>query len=227
MKFNAVDFIKQECFGQKIINFEVCDCIADIVNFWEQERGADGCEDIYDMRKVYDRQNFIKRYGEDAIEKYVKINNHYGEKVYMIGGANFPIPRGIHYSELMAIIKNEFDLEYFEKLLSEPYNYGGQMEQILSKWFDIEKIKKCIEEKYSKKMIFAVIKTSNYQGNQGVEVVEVDFNYFLDDNIMGWELNEQYHYKGGSPKAIYIKDMVVGDIIEVDFPNGAYLMRIG
>lgn len=212
-KFNAVDYIKQECFGQSINNFEVYDCIADIVNFWEEERGADGCEDIYDMRKVYDRQNFIKRYGKDAIEKYVKSDKIYGdvERVYMIGGANFETPKCIHYSELTNIIKNEFDLDYFEKLLTD--DYMGQREQILSKWFDIEKIKKCIEEKYSKKMIFAVINTSDYQGNQGVEVVEVDFNFFLDDNIMGWSLNEQYHYKGGSPKEIYIKDMVMGVII--------------
>lgn len=228
-KFNAVDFIKREVMGISVGNFEVYDGIADIVNFWEQERGADGCEDIYDMRKYEDRANFIKRYGADAIEKYVEFDYHNGELwnyCYMIGGANFDIPKHISYSNMITIIKNEFDVDYFKKLLSDDYNYGGQMEQILSKWFDIEKIKEVIKE--YKKWYFALINTTEYDGeDKSVQVIEIDWNNFSETEFLGWELDEEYKVKG-TDKTKYIGEMKVGDMLESGFPyEGSYIMRIG
>ena len=228
-KFNAVDFIKREVMGICVNNFEIYDGIADIVNFWELHRGADGCEDIYDMRKYDDRAAFIKRYGADAIEKYVEFADHNGELCnycYMIGGANFPEPKRIKWSEMITIIKDEFDLEFFKELLSDKYNYGGQMEQILSRWFDIEGIKDYIKE--NKKWYFCLINTIEYDGeNRSVQVVEINWEDFDNDNILGWELDEEYTIKG-TDKQKFISEMEVGDMLEGGFPYvGSYIMRIG
>lgn len=116
--------------------------LVDIINCWENDRGADGEENVFDLERHEDYKMFVDMFGIDMAHRY------YEKHRYYFAGNNYPEPKETTTNDMYMMIQRELTLDYFRDAREKfgTIDYWG-------KYFNIEAINKWLDEPKGKYVI--------------------------------------------------------------------------
>lgn len=106
-RFNIRNYVKSNIIGEPIQNT----MIEKLINYWENDRCADGYENLFNLTNIDEFTMVAKIYGLDnTICLYQKHN-------LCFGGANYKNPVGYDSEELMDMIDDIYDIQFVKEMI--------------------------------------------------------------------------------------------------------------
>lgn len=147
--------------------------LAVVIQFWEDWRGADGEEDVYNLQCNDDFKLFVDKYG---IEKTIEF---YNKGQYYLDGNAFHKPCQLTHDYMLRFINDVYDLEFFK-----------QVEKSLvcfEEWFNTNAIKKLINPNKFRLTIDVLTKLDKDEVKEKLQVFclknDISAVFAFDDDI--------------------------------------------
>ena len=93
--------------------------MAELIEWWEVDRCAEGAEDVFDLKDKKDFIYFVDKYD---IKTAIELANHYD---YVLDGSNFNKPQPLTSNALRDFVFGEYDLEYMIHIVKEVGSWKG------------------------------------------------------------------------------------------------------